>query len=127
VYNLASDFYPADFKARQGFFTSVVVHRMVYASRWALTLRRKPMKFILAIISLLLTAPAFAAESTSKSMSFDQCLLVIQRTATQLGVAPINIVETSIMRMVRFPTADGSVLVTCSKPDQKMVMTISKN
>jgi len=65
-------------------------------------------------------------ESTSQSMSFQECLQVIQRTSSQLGVAPINIVETSIMRMVRFPTNDGSVLVTCSGPDRKMVLTHSK-
>lgn len=64
-------------------------------------------------------------QSTSKSMSYEECLQVIQRTATQLSVAPINIVETTVMRMVRFPTNDGSVLVTCSEPDQKLIMTIS--
>ncbi len=85
------------------------------------------MKHTLAAISMLVTTTALAQESTSKSMPFDQCLLVIQRTATQLGVAPINVVETTAVRMVKFPTADGSVLVTCSRPDQKMVMTVSKN
>lgn len=69
---------------------------------------------------------ALAKQSSSKSMSFDDCLRVIQNTATQLGVAPTNIVETSEMRMVRFPSSDGSVLVTCSRPDRKMVMTVSK-
>lgn len=84
------------------------------------------MKYALAAISFLISIGALAQESTSKPMPFDQCLLVIQRTTTQLGVAPINIVETTDVRMVRFPTADGSVLVTCSRPDQKMVMTVSK-
>lgn len=92
-----------------------------------LTIGIENMKYIVAATSVLFAASAFAAESTSRSMPFDQCLLVIQRTATELGVAPVNIVETSAMRMVRFPTADGSVLVTCSRPDQKMVMTVSKN
>lgn len=84
------------------------------------------MRHVFAAISLLISTGAFAQESTSKSMPFEQCLLVIQRTATQLGVAPINIVETTNVRIVRFPTAEGSVLVTCSRPDQKMVMTVSK-
>ena len=84
------------------------------------------MKCLIAIIGTLLASTAYAQQSTSKSMSFEECLQVIQRTATQLEVAPINIVETNDMRMVRFPTSDGSVLVTCSRPDRKMVMTISE-
>ena len=58
-------------------------------------------------------------------MPFDQCLATIRNVASQLGVAPINIVETNDLRIVRFPTSDGSVLVSCSKPDSKMVMTKS--
>jgi hypothetical protein len=58
-------------------------------------------------------------------MSFETCLATISNIATELGVAPINIVETSIMRVVRFNTADGSVLVTCSAPDRRMVITRS--
>ncbi|TSA38017.1 MAG: hypothetical protein D4R63_12020 [Methylococcaceae bacterium] len=77
-------------------------------------------------ISVPITIDSETPQSTSKSMSYEECLQVIQRTATQLGVAPINIVETTVMRMVRFLTSDGSVLVTCSEPDQKLIMTISK-
>ena len=81
-------------------------------------------------LSLALVVPllnsAYAAESTTKTMSFENCLQVIRSTAVDLGVAPINIVETNDLRMVRFPTADGSVLVTCSRPDRKMVLTISE-
>ena len=79
------------------------------------------------IVVILLTSSAFGQESTSEPMSFEKCVLSIQMLATQLGIAPINIVETTQMRMVRFPTSDGSVLVTCSKPDQKRVITVNKN
>lgn len=64
-------------------------------------------------------------ESSSQTMSFEACLQVIRQTASQLGVAPINVVETNILRMVRFCSDDGSVLVTCSQPDQKLVVTRS--
>lgn len=84
------------------------------------------MKTILALMLAAVVLPAAAQQSTSKSMSFEQCLQVIRQTATELGVAPINIAETSDLRMVRFNTRDGSVLVTCSRPDQKLVMTVSK-
>ena len=85
------------------------------------------MKLTLAILLSSLVLPALAQKSTSKSMSFEDCLRVIQNTATQLGVAPINIVETKDMRMVRFLSDDGSVLVTCSRPDRKIITTITKN
>lgn len=74
---------------------------------------------------LCANAPAYAVESKSVNMSFDKCLAVIRNTATELSVAPINIAETDTLRMVRFPTSDGSVLITCSKPDQRMVVTKS--
>jgi hypothetical protein len=61
-------------------------------------------------------------------MAFESCLLLIRKTAAKLGVAPTNIVETDILRVVRFPTNDGSgqsILVTCSKPDEKLVINLS--
>jgi hypothetical protein len=64
-------------------------------------------------------------ESSSRPMQFEACLANLRSVAGSLGVAPINIVETNAVRMVRFPTADGSVIVTCSRPDQKMVITKS--
>lgn len=63
--------------------------------------------------------------STSRAMSFDRCIDSIQGVATELGMAPTNIAETSTVRIVRFNTVDGSVLVTCSRPDRKMVITRS--
>ena len=64
----------------------------------------------------------------TERMSFERCGEVIRRMAEQLGVAPINLVETSVLRMVRFPTNDGSgesILITCSKPDRKLVVSKS--
>jgi hypothetical protein len=77
----------------------------------------------------LLPSAARAAdvESEAKSMSFEQCLGVIRQMASQFAIAPINIVETNELRIVRFCVSDGSVLVSCSRPDQKMVMTRSRH
>jgi hypothetical protein len=86
------------------------------------------MRSLLAAAALIVfCSDGFAAEPTSESrpMKSEACLYMIQKTADSLGVAPINIVETTILRIVRFNTVDGSVLVTCSKPDQKMVITKS--
>jgi hypothetical protein len=66
-----------------------------------------------------------AVTSTSKSMSFEKCLATIAEVAESTGVDPVNIVETSEVRVARFNTSDGSVLVTCSSPDRKMIITRS--
>lgn len=63
--------------------------------------------------------------TVTKTMDFQVCIQTIQTMAGEMGVAPINIVETPDVRIVRFNTADGSVLVTCSKPDNKLVMVQS--
>ena len=66
------------------------------------------------------------ANTSSKSMTFNECLRQIRAVSQQLAVAPVNIVETSDLRMVRFPTPDdpkySGVLITCSRPDEKMVI-----
>lgn len=59
--------------------------------------------------------------TATRTMDFETCLATVRDMATDLGVAPINIVETSDVRVVRFNTSDGSVLITCSGPDQKMI------
>ena len=82
-------------------------------------------RLIFCLLLVLPTAVDAKATSTSKRMSFENCLAVIRNVSQSLGVAPVNIVETSAVRMVRFRTEDGSVLVTCSRPDQKMVITKS--
>jgi hypothetical protein len=83
---------------------------------------------IVILLALPWTWTALAAEPQSqrKTMPFDQCLTLIQTMGTQLGVAPVNIVETTAMRMVRFPATDGSVLMTCERPDT-MILTRSSH
>ena len=79
---------------------------------------------VYVLSGLLLSAGAQAQpQSESRTMEFDQCLPLIRQTVTQLGVAPINIVETQDIRIVRFPTSDGGVLVSCSRLDRKVVIT----
>jgi hypothetical protein len=81
--------------------------------------------------AMLLAIPAIAtasAESTSTPMSFEKCQAVQANTIAQLDVPPediVHIVNTSVMTMTRLYTADGSVIITCSAPDNKMVITKS--
>ena len=85
-----------------------------------------PSVLFFSVTVSLIADPVFAQQSTSKSMSFSNCLKVIRDTSQQLGIAPRNNVETNDLRMVKFVTSNGDVLVTCSRPDRKMVLTISK-
>ncbi|MBF8753767.1 hypothetical protein [Pseudomonas guariconensis] len=81
--------------------------------------------------AMLVAMPAIAtaaAESTSTPMSFEKCQAVQANTIAQLNVAPgdiVRIVNTSVMTMTRLYTDDGSVIITCSAPDNKMVITKS--
>ena len=80
---------------------------------------------------ILLTMPAIvsaAAESSSVPMSFEKCQSAQANTIAQLNVRPgdiVHIVNTSVMTMTRIYVDDGSVLITCSAPDSKMVITKS--
>lgn len=66
--------------------------------------------------------------SPSSNMSFDECKQKAQ--SAQLAVAGTQyksavLVDSDIAYMARICTNDGSVLVTCSAPDQKMITTQS--
>jgi hypothetical protein len=63
--------------------------------------------------------------STSEALDFDECVRRIEVLSDQFDMAPINIVDTSILRIARFVMSDGSVLISCSRADQKMVVTRS--
>ena len=59
------------------------------------------------------------------TMSYQDCLTNIAAVSQQLRVRPDYIVQTNILTTARFRTNDGSgesILVTCSKPDRKMVL-----
>lgn len=79
-------------------------------------------RFLTVALCIVPLAANATDETITKPMTFEKCLATIQQTATKLGVAPVNIVETSILRTVRFPASDGSTLVTCSARDSKMVI-----
>lgn len=82
--------------------------------------------FAVSVVALSnFSGPVVAQQSSSEDMSFEDCLLIIRRTSEQLGVSHKKIVETDELRIVRYETSDGSVLVTCSRPDGKMVLTVS--
>lgn len=84
-----------------------------------------PLALLTAVGSTSALAQGKKPQTTSEPMGFEQCLATIRGAAADLGVAPINVVETRDLRMVRFNTVDGTVLITCSRADQKMAITFT--
>lgn len=82
-------------------------------------------KAVLLTIALASTSAFAEVQTVTKPATFEQCQQLIRQTATDLGVAPVNVVETTAIRTVRFPSEDGSVLVTCMRDEKKMIIMIS--
>ena len=68
------------------------------------------------------------AKSDSSKMEFDTCLLTAKSIMSQIADNyPVSvIVDTSLVYSVKAWTNDGTVMVTCSQPDKKMVITQSQ-
>jgi hypothetical protein len=79
---------------------------------------------ILAIV-LLASVNTTAQATISRPVTFEQCLLVIEKSASDLDAKPINIVETTDIRIVEFSADDGSVAIICNRLNQEMVITSS--
>lgn len=81
----------------------------------------------LVVLSVIVSCDAYA-ETKTMSLEFNDCIARREQVISSLNVNPrdiIPVVNTGIMTMTRVCTVDGSVLVTCSKPDAKMVITTS--
>lgn len=61
----------------------------------------------------------------TRAMEFGDCLTLIRKMATDYGIAPVNLMETTDVRLVRFVLSDGSVLMLCNRPDSKMKIVMS--
>jgi hypothetical protein len=79
--------------------------------------------FGMGVCGLALAAAAAEPERHARSMDFDACVAVIEQAAEQAGLAYADIADTDSLRVVRFPVSDGSVLVTCRRFDDTMIVT----
>lgn len=84
------------------------------------------MRNICIAIGCLLLASVSHAQETQKTMSFEECLQVIQTTAKELKTEPVTVTETVGLRVVRFTAGGGAIVLACSKLDKKMVKIESK-
>ena len=70
-------------------------------------------------------------KSESSNMDFSVCIQqqveFSEAISSSGNYKVIPIVDTNILSIVRFCTNDGSVIHTCSAPDNKMVVTMSTN
>jgi hypothetical protein len=66
-------------------------------------------------------------ENRTSKVAFSDCIATIGKLSQELGVAPINIVETSNLRLVKYPTRDGSVMIQCVGTEGTMTVTTVKN
>ena len=82
------------------------------------------------MLSLVCFSTAAYADAQSKSipMSFEDCQAYQASTIAKLNVPASDvepIVNSAVLTITRVYTSDGSVLISCSEPDRKMVITIS--
>jgi hypothetical protein len=87
-----------------------------------------PVLAFVAVGTTAILASASGPKSESMPMSFSACLGMKAKVLADLNVRPGDIreiVNTSTLTMTRVCTADGSLLITCSEADQKMVLTTS--
>jgi hypothetical protein len=85
------------------------------------------LKALTAIAIMLLPGAAWAIETQTREISFSGCLAVIAQVSGQYDAPPVNVVETSDLRIVKWFLSDGNVMVACSRPDGKMVVTKTSN
>jgi hypothetical protein len=66
-------------------------------------------------------APA-TGDLRTERMAFADCISLIQDVSDELGVTPVNILRTQDIWLSRIDAVDGTVTVTCSRPDSRLTL-----
>jgi hypothetical protein len=61
-----------------------------------------------------------------EQVSFERCLRIIENTASTLNAAPALLEDTSDRRAARFKVIEGSLTLTCSRPDGTLTIEQSR-
>ena len=82
-----------------------------------------------AAFGMLLQASSTVAqplfeEAQSYLITFEGCLATIDQYAHQIGISPEVIIETADVLTVRFSVRGARVIVTCSRPNNTMTITL---
>jgi len=76
-------------------------------------------------LSGALGATAEPANTRTATMPFEECLAIIAETAQEIGEEPVRLVSSADEVAVRINASDGFVTVSCSRPDNRMVLSKS--
>lgn len=97
----------------------------------------KHLKFFTSFFSIAITSilggcasTGGGGDSSTKNMNYYECLS--QKKEMANGYKPLTrVVEvdtgSNLFKTTRICSSDGSVLITCSKPDNKMIITKSSH
>jgi hypothetical protein len=81
----------------------------------------------LAALALSCAAGAGAAHagtgSRTESISFGECLALVEEVSDELGVTPVNILRTKDVWVIRVDAVDGAIVITCNRPDSRLTLT----
>ena len=78
----------------------------------------------LGILSFSVAARAEDANTRIAAMPYSDCLSIINETAQETGMAPVQLVDNDEGTTVRISASDGFVTVSCSRGG-KMMLTKS--
>lgn len=84
------------------------------------------MRFAAVLVSAALTWPAHASserETVTQTISFKGCLSAAQELADQVGVDLVPMVDTPSVKIFGIHGSDGTITVTCSAKERKMVLS----
>lgn len=77
------------------------------------------------IFSASLSAQAEEANTRVATMPYSECLAIIAEASSEVGEAPVQLINNEDETSVRINAADGFVTVSCSRANNKMVLSKS--
>jgi len=76
-----------------------------------------------AFLVLCMFFIATEAKNETVDLPFEKCVKLIRETAAVFGSPPEIIVQKNDFWVVRIPTNDGSLLISCNHRDHSMIVT----
>lgn len=80
---------------------------------------------ILAALAAGSAVQAQEADTRIASMPYADCLSIIAEVSGDIDEKPVHLVDTDDLTTVRINASDGFVTVSCSRSDNRMVLTKS--
>jgi hypothetical protein len=58
----------------------------------------------------------------AEAMPFAECVALVEDVSEELGVSPVSLTRTSDIWTARLDAVDGSLTITCSRPDNRLTL-----